>query len=436
MAYIELGEVCDVVKGEIGITKAVPGKYPMVTTGADRISHNVYQLDTEAVLVPLVSATGHGHASIKRIHYQDGKFAFGSILAACVPKDKRYSAQFLHIYFQLMKDHVLVPLMKGSANVSLTLGNLKTARVPDLSRELQESIVELYTTLKVEQDKAIETMSVQRSDIVSIRQAILQEAIQGKLTVKWRSSNPSVEDASELLKRIEAEKQLLIAGKKIKKEQPLPPIVDEEKPYELPEGWVWCRLGELALYQKGYAFKSANYKEKGIMITKIKNLNDGHTDNSVYIDSKRIKEFEQYILWEKDIVMTTVGSWFSAPASAVGRSFIVNYIFHNSLLNQNAVRIRFWETLEPMYFHSCINAPTYKNYLVQEAQGTANQASITQASIKSFLVSVPPQMEQKAIVEKVNSLMALCDELEQQIDNSQTQIEQLMQSCLKEVFED
>ena len=113
MAYIELGEICDIVKGEIGITNAVPGEYPMVTTGAERISHKDFQLDTEAVLVPLVSATGHGHASIKRIHYQDGKFAFGSILAACVPKDDKYSAKFLHIYFQLMKDYVLVPLMNS-----------------------------------------------------------------------------------------------------------------------------------------------------------------------------------------------------------------------------------------------------------------------------------------------------------------------------------
>ena len=137
MAYVQLGDICNVVKGEIGITKAIPGDYPMVTTGEFRKSHNKFQLDTKAVLVPLVSATGHGHASIKRIHYQEGKFAFGSILAACIPKNENYSAKFLYIYFNLMKDYVLVPLMKGSANVSLTLGNLKKAKVPDISLEKQ-----------------------------------------------------------------------------------------------------------------------------------------------------------------------------------------------------------------------------------------------------------------------------------------------------------
>jgi len=274
----------------------------------------------------------------------------------------------------------------------------------------------------------------EKKNIKSLRETILQLAVKGKLTAKWREENPSLENASELLKRIEAEKQQLIAEKKIKKEKPLPIIEDKDKPYNLPESWVLCRLGEIAMFQKGYAFKSANYLDEGIMITKIKNLTDGNTINSVYVDIKRKEEFEQYVLLAKDIVMTTVGSWFSSPVSAVGRSFIISDMFHNSLLNQNAVRIRFWNILEPIFFYSCINTPSFKKYLVEEAQGTANQASITQASIKSFIIGIPPVKEQQAIVEKVNSLMALCDELEQEVDNSQSQIEQLMQSCLKEVF--
>ena len=62
--------------------------------------------------------------------------------------------------------------------------------------------------------------------------------------------------------------------------------------------------------------------------------------------------------------------------------------------------------------------------------------NLSMGNISKFMMPLPPLKEQQAIVEKVNSLMALCDELEQQIDNSQTQVEQLMQSCLKEVFEE
>ena len=86
----------------------------------------------------------------------------------------------------------------------------------------------------------------------AVKQAILQEAIQGKLTADWRAKHPeTVEGASEPLKRIKAEKEKLIKEKKIRKEKPLPPITEKEIPFELPEGWVWCRLGEVAQHNSG-----------------------------------------------------------------------------------------------------------------------------------------------------------------------------------------
>lgn len=87
---------------------------------------------------------------------------------------------------------------------------------------------------------------MKREDLLkSVKQAILQQAIQGKLTEDWRKQNPNIEPASELLKRIKAEKEKLIKEKKLRKERPLPPITQEEIPFELPDDWVWCRLGEI-----------------------------------------------------------------------------------------------------------------------------------------------------------------------------------------------
>ena len=85
---VKLGELCIIEKGSIGIKKAIPGDYPLVVTSEDRKSHNEFQFDEEAVIIPLVSSTGHGHKSLRRIHYQTGKFALGSILCAVIPKDK------------------------------------------------------------------------------------------------------------------------------------------------------------------------------------------------------------------------------------------------------------------------------------------------------------------------------------------------------------
>jgi tetratricopeptide (TPR) repeat protein len=86
----------------------------------------------------------------------------------------------------------------------------------------------------------------QQSLLAKLKQAILQEAIQGKLTADWRAAHPDVEPASQLLHRIQAEKARLIAAKKLRPEKPLPKITPAEIPFENPKGWVSARLGDMA----------------------------------------------------------------------------------------------------------------------------------------------------------------------------------------------
>ena len=127
---IKIGEFCDVFKGETGIQKAIKGQFPLVVTAEKRSSHNKFQFDCKAVIVPLVSSTGHGHASINRIHYQEGKFALGTILCAIIVRDPSIiNPKFLHIYLSYFKDKLLVPLMKGGANVTLTPKRIKTVEI-------------------------------------------------------------------------------------------------------------------------------------------------------------------------------------------------------------------------------------------------------------------------------------------------------------------
>jgi type I restriction enzyme M protein len=139
-----LGSVCKVIKGNIGIKKAVPGEFPLVTTSIERASHNQFQFDCEAVCIPLVSSTGHGHASLKRVHFQSGKFALGSILAAAIPKDTNFlSAKYLYYYLNNFKDELIVPLMKGMANVSLSVTKIETITVVVPPMETQLNLINL-----------------------------------------------------------------------------------------------------------------------------------------------------------------------------------------------------------------------------------------------------------------------------------------------------
>ena len=139
---IKLSEVCLIEKGTTGIQKAIPGQYPLVTTSEERKTHNTFQFDAEAVIVPIVSSTGHGHASIKRIHFQKGKFALGTILCAIIPKDKsKLSAEYLYLFLDLNKEQELVGRMKGMANVTLPLKEIGNIEIPIPSIRVQEQIV-------------------------------------------------------------------------------------------------------------------------------------------------------------------------------------------------------------------------------------------------------------------------------------------------------
>ena len=91
-----------------------------------------------------------------------------------------------------------------------------------------------------------------------LKKSLLQAAIQGKLTEQL----PSDGDARDLLKKIRAEKAKLIAAKKIKAEKPLPPVDADEVPFDLPDNWCWCRLGEVCQMYTGDSIAESEKKSK------------------------------------------------------------------------------------------------------------------------------------------------------------------------------
>jgi len=141
---VKIGDLCQIIKGETGLASALPGEYPLVATGAERRSCATWQFDTEAVCIPLVSSTGHGKKTLNYVHYQSGKFALGTILAAVIPKDPSVlTARFLHLYLSHFKDTVLVPLMKGAANVSLPMKAIASVEIPVPPMEAQQNLMDL-----------------------------------------------------------------------------------------------------------------------------------------------------------------------------------------------------------------------------------------------------------------------------------------------------
>jgi len=437
-----IGELCNIVKGETGIASAIAGEYPLVVTAKERKTSATYQFDTQAVCIPLVSSSGHGKKSLNHVHYQEGKFALGTILAAVIPKNNHeISANFLHQYLLFYKDTKIVPLMRGAANVSLAVKDIAKIEIPLPPIDEQKDFIVFFNELQRFNAELVREFNNQEKYVSQLKQTILQEAIAGQLTADWRKQNPMQKgnpdtDAAALLAKIKTEKQQLIADGKLKKEKPLAEIAIDEIPFSIPKSWAWCRLQQIILdTDAGKSPKClsepVNHQEWGVIkTTAIQELLFLEQENKILPNDFILNSL--YTIYENDLLITRAG-----PINRVGVACCVKNITKNLILSDKTIRIKYVENfVEPDYLTISINSKEIKRLLKLKMTGMADsQVNITQENIKATFIPLPPLAEQKAIVEKVDKLMNIIDQLEQQIKHRKQLAEALMQTVLREAFE-
>ena len=253
-----------------------------------------------------------------------------------------------------------------------------------------------------------------------LKNSILQWAIQGKLVPQ----DPNDEPASVLLERIRAEKAKLVKEKKIKKDKNESIIyrgddnsyyekfiatgevkcIDEEIPFEIPQGWEWCRLGELITYQNGYSYTSAelNKECKGLPVIKSGNLMTYEVvlkPNNDYVESPSDKMLASLI--RKGDMLMCLSSQSDNP-EPLGKTAIYrndNY----ALLNQRVLKMR--PHLDGIldYLYYVINSE-YFHYTVSHQSGGSAQANLKLGHVLSMLVPIAPFEEELRIVNKISKL--------------------------------
>lgn len=290
----------------------------------------------------------------------------------------------------------------------------------DLILQIEQALKE-YETCKGIQEHC----EIQKTNAELLKQSTLQEAIQGKLTEEWRKQNPDIEPASELLKRIKAEKAQLIKEKKIKKEKPLSPITEDEIPYELPEGWAWCRLGEVFETSSGGTPSRSNPRYWNGTITWYKSgeLNDGllSVSSQEKITESGLNESSATLFPRGTLLIAMYGAT-AGKLSTLGREASTNQAICGFYKNQ---------FIESEYLFSFLMANRPK--MISESWGMS-QPNISQTYLKKFIFALPPFEEQRAIVQKVVSLMEKSRELEAEITQGVQHAQILMQAVLKEAF--
>ena len=406
---------------------------------------NTYLLNSDDLLI---ARTGGTTGKSFLITSPPDKAIFAGYLIR-IRANKKCNAEFLNLFLNSYTYwSQIVSLNADEFRPSVNANKLQELILPVCNLQQQLDAVKIangqllagYADLKVQIDNALHEYRIckdilvncelQKSNTDLLKQSILQEAIQGKLTEDWRRLHPELvegEPASELLKRIEAEKAKLIKEGKVKKEKPLPPIAENEIPFELPEGWVWCRLNDIITLLGDGLHGTPVFSDTGeYFFINGNNLVNGVIE--IKPNTKRIDETE-YLKYKKTL---TANSLLVSINGSLGN--IAFYNNENIILGKSACYFNLIDGSWKHYLKRIIESRYFLQYAISESSKT----TINNLSLKNMRllpIPLPPLEEQKAIVQQVESLMEKCRALEAEITQSEQHAQMLMQAVLKEAFE-
>ncbi|MGI2168643.1 restriction endonuclease subunit S [Shewanella sp. MF05960] len=284
--------------------------------------------------------------------------------------------------------------------------SLEPSFADSLEHSLNESFIESWQRVA----EHFDTLFTTEASIDTLKQTILQLAVMGKLVPQDENDEP----AAKLLERIAAEKTQLIKDGKIKKQKPLPAITDEEKPFELPEGWEWEKCQDIC------------HK-----ITDGEHATPERTDSGHYLLSARNVTNEGIVLNDVDFVPThefnrirnrcdpNIGDILISCSGSVGRVALVDRDDAYSMVRSAAMIRPCNNNLSPLFLALMLRSPYLQRQMKARSKQSA-QANLFLGAIANLVAIIPPLEEQHRIVAKVDELMALCDHLKARLSAAQT----------------
>ncbi len=234
------------------------------------------------------------------------------------------------------------------------------------------------------------------------------EEIHSFCTGRYGITFPQLPDegtGEELYRKIQSEKQALIKAGKIKKEKPLPEISDDEKPFDIPESWRWVRLGSLLEKLVDGTHRTPKYTLSGIPFVSVTNMSSGKLDLS---NTKFISEEEHQELWKRcnpernDILLSKVGT--------TGVPAIVDTDIQFSLFVSVALLKFNKQLLDIDFLVYAILTPDFQRQCQEHTRGIGNKNWVI-VDIANTVFPLPPLIEQKRIVAKLEELLPLCEKL-------------------------
>ena len=253
-----------------------------------------------------------------------------------------------------------------------------------------------------------DTLFTTEASIDTLKQTILQLAVMGKLVPQ----DPNDEPASELLKRIAQEKAQLVKDGKIKRQKPLPPISDEEKPFELPEGWEWAQLQDICHKITDGEHSTPQRSTSGHYLLSARNV----TNNGIMLDDV---DFVPTSVFNKirERCDPNIGDILISCSGSIGRVALVDRDDEYSMV-RSAAMIRPNKNLYIHFIENVLKSPLLQYQMVNRSKKSA-QANLFLGSISALTIPIPPYSEQVKICEIISELFSYSVQLRTKISISQ-----------------
>lgn len=421
---IRIGDLFDIEKGSVQSSKCIEGEYTFITASEEWKTHNEYSHECEALIFAM-GASG----SLGRTHYINGKFVTSDLCFILTPKKEykdKLNIRFYFYYFNTFREKIVKATATGTSKLAINRKKFSDHKIHFIEIEKQVSLISKIEKMQNFSESLLRQTEKQEKYVSSLRQAILQQAVEGKLC----EQDPSDEPASVLLQKIKAEKEKLIAEKKIRKQKDLPPIKEEEKPFALPNGWEWCRLGDIADITDG-THQTPRYTEYGMPFLSAQNIKPYKFMPETFRTVSQ-EDYEQYIKNTKaengDILMARVGA-------GIGEAAIIDKSMDFAIYVSLCLIKSYYKLFNMTYLLNWINGNYGREASRKNTFGKGtSQGNLNLNLIRAFVIPIPPLAEQQRIVEKVDRLMVFCGELEQEIVNAKRYASQLMEAVLQESF--
>jgi type I restriction enzyme S subunit len=355
-----------------------------------------------------------------------GKFWVNNHAHIVRAKEEITTNKFLEYHFANIN---ISRWVTGAAQPKFNQAKLKSVELPLPPSQEQHRIIKKIESCFEKIDSTEQNLNKAESLLSKYRESLLAKAFRGELIPQDSNDEP----ASVLLEKIRTEREKNQTGKK--KQQEFAPISEDEKPFDIPDSWEWVRLGEISSEQliglvRASAIQNDNYPYPYIKMGDIDSQGNLLQESLSRVEASK-DELEKFRVQEGDFLFNTRNS-----QKLVGKSCsIIRLEDANTLFNNNIMRIRFFDGIDPSFLSYAFRSNDLQRQLKIRNQGTTNVSAIYARDLNTVSLAIPPHREQVEIIKKLNQSKEHIDDCIQNINKKKALLLKLKESILNKAFQ-